>query len=249
MSELRTDYIEDEEMNAPIGEAYLFPALEAYLFSAGDPISLGRLSELCGLPAEAVKNSLAQLAEMMEKDARRGVCLRVLEDSYVLTPKPEMKSYLERMFAPKQRAPLSAAAYETLAVVAYNQPVTRAQVEAVRGVSSDSIVSRLLERGWIRECGNLDAPGHPALFETTRQFLLEFGISSVKELPALELMMYGTIRDLESSLNDASNNVIDSPVSSEEKAGIPDTLTVGEIIQDQLVIEEKDGDNDDPFVG
>ena len=101
---------------------------------------------------------------------------------------------------------MSQATYETLAVIAYNQPVTRAQVESVRGVSSDSIVSRLLERGWIEECGTLDAPGRPAIFETSKQFLMEFGIESVSEMPALDLMMYSTIRDLEESLEQAAGS-------------------------------------------
>jgi len=107
---------------------------------------------------------------------------------------------------PKSKPPLSQASYETLSVIAYNQPVTRAQVEAVRGVSSDSIIARLLDRGWIKEAGTLDAPGRPTLFETTQQFLLEFGIDSVEDLPSMELMSYKTIRDLEDSLEKAAGN-------------------------------------------
>ena len=101
---------------------------------------------------------------------------------------------------------MSQASYETLAIVAYNQPVTRAQVEAVRGVSSDSIISRLLDRGWIEEAGTLDAPGRPTLFKTSEQFLLEFGIDSIDDLPSMELMSYKTIRDLEQSLEDAAGS-------------------------------------------
>ena len=139
-----------------------------------------------------------------------------------MTTKPGMKKVLERMFSPKMHPPLSQASYETLAVIAYNQPVTRAQVESVRGVSSDSIISRLIDRGWIEECGNLDAPGRPALFKTSKQFLMEFGISSVDELPSLELMSYQTIRDLEESLDKAAGNddrqmTIDGFMDEEEK--------------------------------
>jgi len=200
-----TDF--EENKVEPIPENELPAAIEAFLFAAGDPVSLQRLSEICGHSSEKMKKAMDALSAEMIHDKKRGVEIRLLEDSYVLTPKADMKGTLERMFQPKQRVPLSQAAYETLAVIAYNQPVTRSQIEAVRGVSSDSIVSRLLERGWIRECGFLEAPGHPSLFETTSQFLLEFGIPSVKELPALELMMYGTIRDLEESLSQASGNI------------------------------------------
>ena len=97
----------------------------------------------------------------------------------------------------------------------YNQPVTRAQIEAVRGVSSDSIVTRLIERGLVEECGTLEAPGRPALFRTTKQFLLEFGISSVSEMPAMELMMYKTIRDLQDSLETAAGSKDDRQISIE----------------------------------
>lgn len=200
-----------------IPEDILPAALEAFLFAAGDPITLSFLAELTGYSKEKTKESLDDLEKAYRSDKKKGVELRRLEDAYVLSPKPQMKEYLERMFQPKQRAPLSQAAYETLAVIAYNQPVTRSQIEAVRGVSSDSIVSRLLERGWIRECGVLEAPGHPSLFETTRQFLLEFGIASVKELPALELMMYGTIRDLEDSLIKAGGDPKSDSRTEEEK--------------------------------
>ena len=197
--------IEDqEEKLPPIPAEDLTAALEAVLFASGDPLPVAKLTEITGHRADTLQSALSGIQEKFT-DPKHGLQLRQLEDSYVICTKPEMKPYLERMFAPRQRAPLSPAAYETLSVIAYNQPVTRAQVEAVRGVNSDSLVSRLLERGWIRECGSLDAPGHPSLFETTQQFLMEFGISSVKELPALELMMYSTIRDLETSLEDAAS--------------------------------------------
>ena len=133
-----------------------------------------------------------------------GLEIRKTEDSYAIMTRPSQKKILDRMFGPRQVPPLSQASYETLAVIAYNQPCTRAQVELVRGVSSDSIISRLLDRGWIEEAGNLDAPGRPSLFKTSRKFLTEFGIESVKDLPPLELMSYQTIRDMEDSLKEAA---------------------------------------------
>lgn len=196
----------------------LSAAVEAILFASGDPIPISKMAEITGHNADTLQGILTGIQDRY-LDTECGLELRQLEDSYVICTKSEMKPYLERMFAPRQRPPLSPAAYETLSVIAYNQPVTRAQVEAVRGVNSDSLVSRLLERGWIRECGALDAPGHPSLFETTQQFLMEFGISSVSELPALELMMYSTIRDLETSLESAASGTLpeneDLPVSKD----------------------------------
>jgi len=179
-------------------------ALEAVLFAAGDPVSIGRLEEITGINQDVLHQTLAKMSADYENNPWGGLLIRRLENEYVMCTKPQMKAVFERMFQPKSRPPMSQATYETMAVIAYNQPVTRAQVEAVRGVSSDSIITRLLDRGWITECGTLDAPGRPTLFETTQQFLMEFGIASVSEMPAMDLMMYGTIRDLEDSLETAA---------------------------------------------
>lgn len=184
----------------------LSPACEAILFASGDTISQDRIAEILNVDDKTVEEVMGNLISAYENNPWGGLLVRKVENSYVMSTKPGMKKVLERMFSPKMHPPLSQASYETLAVIAYNQPVTRAQVEAVRGVSSDSIISRLIDRGWIEECGNLDAPGRPALFKTTNQFLMEFGISSVDELPSMELMSYQTIRDLEDSLAKAAGN-------------------------------------------
>lgn len=184
----------------------LSPACEAILFASGDPIPQDRIAEILNVDVKTVEEVMGNLISAYENNPWGGLLVRRVENSYVMSTKPGMKKVLERMFSPKMHPPLSQASYETLAVIAYNQPVTRAQVEAVRGVSSDSIISRLIDRGWIEECGNLDAPGRPALFKTTKQFLMEFGISSVDELPSMELMSYQTIRDLEDSLAKAAGN-------------------------------------------
>ncbi len=181
-------------------------ALEAVLFAAGDPVNIGRLQEITGADKDVLRSTLSKMITEYENNPWGGLLIRRLEDDYVMCTKPHLKNVFEQMFHPKSRPPMSQATYETLAVIAYNQPVTRAQVEAVRGVSSDSIIARLLDRGWIRECGTLDAPGRPSLFETTQQFLMEFGIASVSEMPAMDLMMYGTIRDLEESLENAAGS-------------------------------------------
>lgn len=190
-------------------------ALEALLFAHGDPISLDRLCEITEMPKEVVEETLERMMKEFETNPWGGLLIRRADNDFVMCTKPAMKPVLERMFAPKTRPPMSQATYETLAVIAYNQPVTRAQIEAVRGVSSDSIVTRLIERGFVEECGTLDAPGRPTLFRTTEQFLLDFGIHSVSEMPAMELMMYKTIRDLEDSLDEAAGNKDDRQISIE----------------------------------
>ncbi len=204
-------------------------ALEAVLFASGDPVSLERICEITGAEKETAVKALQKLTDRYHEDPRSGLSVRRLENDYVLCTKPEMKPILERFFKPRSRPPMSQATYETLAVIAYNQPVTRAQVESVRGVSSDSIIARLLERGWIQECGTLDAPGRPVLFETTQQFLMEFGIESVAEMPAMDLMMYSTIRDLEKSLEEAAGARDNRQVSIDHLPADPDFPDMGQL--------------------
>ena len=179
-------------------------AIESILFISGDPVSVDKLSEILNCSRNAVLEALNHLTDRYSGNPWSGLEIRRTEDSYAIMTRPSQKKILDRMFGPRQSPPLSQASYETLAVIAYNQPCTRAQVELVRGVSSDSIISRLLDRGWIEEAGNLDAPGRPSLFKTSKKFLTEFGIESVRDLPPLELMSYQTIRDMENSLKEAT---------------------------------------------
>ena len=201
-------------------------AIEAILFVSGDPVHADKIADVLDCSKADVVKTLDDLMKRYEQNPWSGITIVKAEDSYVMMTKPSEKKVLERLLGPKTQAPLSQASYETLAVIAYNQPCTRAQVEQVRGVSSDSIISRLLDRGWIEEAGNLDAPGRPALFKTSRQFLTEFGIESVKDLPPMELMSYKTIRDLEDSLRKAAGG--------EDK----------QITIDSLLTEKKEGNED-----
>lgn len=214
----------DDDFELPVQE--LSSALEAILFVSGESISLDRLEEITNVDKTLITKAMDKLIQDYANNPWGGLLIRQVEDSYIMSTKPSMKKVIERMFMPRMRPPLSQASYETLAIVAYNQPVTRAQVEAVRGVSSDSIISRLLDRGWIEEAGTLDAPGRPTLFQTSEQFLLEFGISSIDELPAMELMSYKTIRDLEQSLENAAGTndnrqlSIDGLLQNNEESGV-----------------------------
>lgn len=229
---------QDEPSREIIDEASLPAALEALLFAAGDPMSLDRLAAITGQDRQTLRRVLADCMERYRRDSRRGLLLREIDGDYLLCTKPEMQDVLERLFQPRNRPPLSQAAYETLAIIAYNQPVTRSQIEAVRGVNSDSIVSRLLERQLIREAGSLDAPGRPTLFETTDQFLLDFGLSSVDDLPPMEMLMYGTLRDFEATLEQSAgadrdrqmtiDQVVSAFVPEAESSPVADALPAAE---------------------
>lgn len=207
----------------PAGEAFrpvpledVPAAVEALLFASGDPLTLEQLHRILQVDRDKLRRTMDDLKDRYARDRSRGLLLREADGTFVLSTKPNQLDVLSRLFSPRHRPPLTPAAYETLAVIAYNQPVTRAQIEAVRGVNSDNVIARLVERNLIREVGNLDAPGRPALFATTDQFLLDFGLRSVADLPPMEMLMYGTLRDIEQSLEEAANRRRDNQVTIDQ---------------------------------
>ena len=159
--------------------------VEGLLFAAGDPVPVARIAEILDLDKSTAKRFLANMALKLQ-NSQRGILMREIDGSYQLCTRPEHFEYISRLFEPRQKQALSQAAFETLAIVAYNQPVTRARIEMIRGVNSDSSIATLIERNLIREAGRLDSPGRPMLYETTEEFLRSFGFKSVKDLPLIE---------------------------------------------------------------
>ncbi len=212
------------EQLEPLDPAAAPAAVEALLFANGDPLTLEQIARILVIDKPTLKRVLNDMIQRCEHDQQRGLQIRETNGSYTIGTKPGLKNILARLFSPRHRPPLSAAAYETLAVVAYNQPVTRAQIEAVRGVNSDNVLQRLIERALVHEVGTLDTPGRPTLFATTDQFLLDFGLRSVTELPPMEMMMYGTLQDIENALVDAANINPDKQVTIDQivNAFVPD---------------------------
>ena len=146
-----------------------YPILESILFTMGKRVEIKTLAEALKLTQEEIKQILQDMAkEYSEK--QRGIQLVFLEDSVQLCTKPQYYEYLIRML-------------ETLSIVAYKQPVTRGEIERIRGVKSDHAIAKLMDYDLIEEIGRLDAPGRPVLFATTEEFLRCFGVSSVAELP------------------------------------------------------------------
>jgi segregation and condensation protein B len=160
--------------------------IEAVLFASGDPVPLDKLSEIIGHDRKTTRGLLTGLIQKYEHSPR-GIMLRELDGSFQLCTKPEMDEFIARLGATRKKQGLSPAAYETLSIIAYNQPVTKAYIEQIRGVSSDGVISTLMERNLIREAGRDDAPGKPKLYETTEEFLRVFGFSSLRDLPVLEM--------------------------------------------------------------
>ena len=157
-------------------------AVEAMLFAAGDPVSADKLAAAIQLPQTAVETALEDLrARYAREDS--GLCLLHLDTRWQLATKTEWADCVRRLLDARRSVPLGPAAMETLTVIAYNQPVSRAFIEQVRGVDSSSSVSSLLQKGLIEEAGRLDLPGHPVSFRTTDVFLRCFGLSSLADLP------------------------------------------------------------------
>ena len=155
-------------------------ALEAVLFASGAPVTTDKLCDIFQCSTQSLCDAASELQKKYET---AGIMLIQLESSYQLCTKSDYAKAVKQALELRRTPPLSRASLEVLAVIAYNQPVTRSFIEQVRGVDSSSIVSSLTDKGLIRERGCLDAPGHPSLFVTTDSFLRCFGLSSLDELP------------------------------------------------------------------
>ncbi len=166
----------------------LAATVESLLFVADAPVSVSHLAEALERDERDVEAVLQTLAEGY---AGRGVRLQRKGNRVQLVSAPEAAPAIERFLGLSQSGKLSAAALETLAIVAYEQPVTRPQIEAIRGVSSDGVLRTLLSKGLIEEVGRLETVGHPVLFGTTFEFLQYFGLSSLGDLPPLETRANG----------------------------------------------------------
>ena len=162
-------------------------ALGAILFACGTPVPFERLCEILCVDAEGLRTAAAMLSDKYSDDRKSGITLVTIENSYQLCTKAYVADYVKKALEMRKTPPLSKAALEVLAIVAYNQPVTRSFIEMVRGVDSSAIVASLCEKGLITERGTLDAPGRPTIFGTTDAFLRCFGLESIAELPKAEL--------------------------------------------------------------
>ena len=161
-------------------------AIEGILFAAGEPVKTAKLAAVLEIDIQAVEEAVRILK--YEYDTQeRGFMIIDIDEGYQICSRPEYYNYIQIILGEQRRQALSNAAMEALAIIAYKQPVTRGQVEYIRGVHSDRAINRLSERGLIEECGHLDAPGRPILYRTTQNFLRCFGLSTPKDLPELDL--------------------------------------------------------------
>lgn len=194
-------------------------AIEAILFAAGDSVPIDRLSLILGTGEEEISLAGRELAEKYEREDR-GMRILRLDDRLQMCSAPEYAPYITKTLEQRRPPMLSQPALETLAVVAYFQPVTRAYIDQVRGVDSSYTVGVLAERGLIEACGKLEVPGRPSLFRTTDVFLRTMGIEKLSELPPLPDMTNGEgMEKLQNAIDELQNSTNKDQITMSEFTG------------------------------
>lgn len=169
-----------------LDKAKLEGIIESILFVSGEPISFSELARVFEIDESAIRTVISEMAERMKQE-QKGIFPFVANDTVQFVTNPDYQSWLIRCFAPPEERILSKSLMETLSVIAYRQPVTRAEIEAIRGVRCEYAVSQLLKQGFIYEAGRKNCIGRPAMFATTNSFLRRFALRSIDELPPLPL--------------------------------------------------------------
>jgi segregation and condensation protein B len=177
-----------------LADQQLVKIVEGLLFVAPEPVTVNHLASAIECEVKQVETALEQLKEASQN---RGMRLQRQGTKIQLVSAPELTDYIERFLGLSISGKLTTAALETLAIVAYRQPVTRPEIEAIRGVNSDGVLRTLLSKGLVEEVGRLDTVGHPALFGTTFEFLRYFGLESIEDLPELELPEGGSESEMD----------------------------------------------------
>ena len=177
-----------------MGNAQIYKsALESMLYVWGEPLSIKAASDVLGIEYEQVKELLNELKDEYENDGR-GIRIRQINRSFQMVTAAENAIFIKRLCTPVKSSKLSQAALEVLAIIAYKQPVTKAEIEAIRGVRADRVVERLMKRNLVAEKGRSEGIGRPIIYGTTDVFLKQFGFASISELPPFQ--------DLEGVLSD-----------------------------------------------
>jgi len=160
-------------------------ALESILFVWGDPIEAKSLADLFDVPSSDIIKYFRELAEEYEERGS-GLAIREMDKSFQLCTNPENDDYIQRMCTPVKNKKLSQSSLEVLAIIAYKQPVTKSQIDNIRGIRCDRVLETLMAKGLVEECGRSSSIGRPYLYGTTKEFLKLFGFESLKDLPEIE---------------------------------------------------------------
>lgn len=161
--------------------------MESLLFAWGEPLNINEISRILNVPVHNVVSVLDEMAEHFANDRDRGLTVQRFGNSYQIITKKENFEYIQSLLQTTVNKSLSTASMETLSIIAYKQPVTKVEIELIRGVKCSNVVKGLIDKGLIKEVGKLDKPGRPSLYATTDEFLRHFGLNSIEELPALKI--------------------------------------------------------------
>ena len=211
--------VEEEAPAEDIDIRHCQKIIEAVLFAAGYPVSYAKLGQVLGTTAGAAKRIVREYSEVYNSDSDslpRGIMLLCFDGTCQLCTREQYGTYIREALGIRRGGNLSQSSVETLAVIAYNEPVTRAFVDTVRGVDSSYAVSALLEKQLIEACGRLEVPGRPKLYRTTENFLRVFGISSLDELPEVAVPTAGIQEKIEIDSEETANTDSDTAESETE---------------------------------
>lgn len=161
--------------------------IESLLFTWGEPLSIEDISKIININKKEVEKIIDEMVDIYESTANKGLLIKKYNNSYQLSTKKENFDFIQDLFQTNIRRSLSNAALETISIIAYKQPVTKIEIESIRGVKCSYIIKSLVEKGLIEEVGKLDKPGRPTIYGTTDGFLKHFGLETIEELPKINI--------------------------------------------------------------
>lgn len=197
---MRNKNINQLELEEVSTKNIYFSIIESLLFVSGEPLNIKQIASIIECSLDFTKQLLKEMAKLYECESR-GIKIINNNESYSLATKADNSVYIEKLLGINSRQGLSQAALETLAIVAYKQPITRVDIDEIRGVKSDRAISSLIEKGLIKECGRLDVIGRPILYGTTEEFLKYFDLENIDQMPGLDSFIEEVALDRE-ELND-----------------------------------------------
>lgn len=182
---MKNEDINQIEIEEASSKSIYFSIIESLLFVSGEPLEVKQIASTLECSVGFTKDLLSEMVKLYDVKSR-GIKIINVNNSYSLVTKPENSDYIEKLFGNNSRQSLSQAALETLAIVAYKQPITRVDIDEIRGVKSDRAISNLVEKGLIKDFGRLEVPGRPILYGTTDEFLKYFGLQNIEQMPSLD---------------------------------------------------------------
>lgn len=198
MTKMNMNQIEINEFSR---KKMYFSVIEALLFVSGEPLKLREISNIIEQDMDSTKELIFELQRKYEEEDR-GIMLISINDEYQLVSKPQNSDYIQKLLKTNTRQSLSQASLETLAIIAYKQPITRVSIDEIRGVKSDRAVLTLLDKGLIKESGRMEVAGRPILYSTTEKFLLYFGLENLKQMPSLEEILNEEDMEIEENISE-----------------------------------------------